>query len=404
LPETRPRRPAPAGPDGDAGTPKGSDRHQPRSAVSGSMAAMATGTSDLIADHLLADLRALVEIESPSDDVAATERCLDVAAQLGEAALGRPPRRLEAGDRRHLLWPADPVRVLVLGHLDTVWPIGTLDGWPFSVDGDRATGPGVFDMKAGVVQVFAALAGLDADGVAVLLTSDEEIGSTASRLLIETVATGARAALVAEPSAGGALKAERKGIGLYRVDVHGRAAHAGLDPERGVNALLEAARIALALADLADPAAGTTVTPSRLRAGTTVNTVPASATLEVDVRVATAAEQDRVDAAVRALTPVADGARIEVSGGPNRPPLPAEASRELVELAAGLAVDAGIDLPPAVAVGGGSDGNLTAALGVPTLDGLGAVGGNAHAEGEWVHLPSMAPRARLLRMLVEHLA
>jgi glutamate carboxypeptidase len=363
------------------------------------MDAMATGTPDL-----LASLKALVEVESPSDDIPATERCLDVAAQLGEAALRRPPRWVASGDRRHLLWPADPVRVLILGHVDTVWPIGTLDRWPFSIDGDRATGPGVFDMKAGVVQVFAALAGLDADGVAVLLTTDEEIGSAASRPLIERLAAGARAALVAEPSAAGALKAERKGIGLYRVDVHGRAAHAGLDPERGVNALLEAARIALALADLADPAAGTTVTPSRLRAGTTVNTVPASAALEIDVRVATAAEQHRVDAAVRGLTPVANGARIEVSGGPNRPPLPAEASRELVELAAGLAARAGIDLPPAVAVGGGSDGNLTAALGVPTLDGLGAVGGNAHAEGEEVHVPSMAPRARLLRMLVEHLA
>jgi glutamate carboxypeptidase len=353
---------------------------------------------------LLADLRALVEVESPSDDVAATERCADVAAQLGEVALGRPPRWVTSGDRRHLLWAADPVRVLVLGHLDTVWPLGTLDRWPFTVDGERATGPGVFDMKAGVVQAFAALAGLDADGVAVLLTTDEEIGSHASGPLIEQVATGAGAALVAEPSAAGALKAERKGIGLYRVDVHGRAAHAGLDPERGINALLEAARLALAIAGLADPAAGTTVTPSRLRAGTTVNTVPAGATLEVDVRVATAAEQDRVDAAFRALTPLAAGARIEVTGGPNRPPLPAEASRDLVALAARLAADAGLDLPPAVAVGGGSDGNLTAALGVPTLDGLGAVGGNAHAEGEWVQVPSMAPRARLLRALVEHLA
>jgi len=354
-------------------------------------------------DQLLADLRALVEVESPSDDVAATERCADVAAQLGEAALGRPPRWVTSGGRRHLLWPADPVRVLVLGHVDTVWPIGTLDRWPFTVDGDRATGPGVFDMKAGVVQAFSALAGVDADGVGVLLTTDEEIGSQASRPLIEQVAAGARAALVAEPSAAGALKAERKGIGLYRLDVHGRAAHAGLDPERGVNALLEAARLALAIAELADHAAGTTVTPSRLRAGTTVNTVPAHAVLEIDVRVAGAVEQARVDAGVRSLRPADTGVRLEVSGGPNRPPLEADASRELVALAARLAADAGIDLPPAVAVGGGSDGNLTAALGVPTLDGLGAVGGDAHAEGEWVHVPSMAPRARLLRAVVEHL-
>src|SRR3954453_9814552 len=135
---------------------------------------------------LLADLRALVEVESPSDDVAATERCADVAAQLGEAALGRPPRWVTSGDRRHLLWAADPVRVLVLGHLDTVWPLGTLDRWPFTVDGERATGPGVFDMKAGVTQLLLGLAGLDAPEVAVLLTTDEEIGSPASRALIET--------------------------------------------------------------------------------------------------------------------------------------------------------------------------------------------------------------------------
>jgi glutamate carboxypeptidase len=348
-------------------------------------------------------LRALVEAESASDDIAATDRCADVAAELGSAALGRPPRRVEAGGRRHLLWRDGPVQLLVLGHLDTVWPLGTLDRWPLTVEGERASGPGVFDMKAGVVQVFAALAGLDAPGVAVLLTTDEEIGSPTSRALIEETARGARAALVAEPSAAGALKRERKGIGLYRLEVHGRAAHAGLDPEKGVNALLEAARLALALAGLADPAAGTTVTPSRLRAGTTVNTVPDRATMEVDVRVPTRQEGERVDGALRALRPQTPGARLEVSGGLNRPQLAAESSRDLVELATRLAADAGIDLPPAVAVGGGSDGNFTAGIGVPTLDGLGAVGDNAHAEGEWVHLPSMAPRARLLRALVEHL-
>jgi glutamate carboxypeptidase len=373
------------------------------------MGAMATHIGN-DSGRLLADLQALVEVESPSDDVAATERCLDVAARLGEAALGRPPRRIESGGRRHLFWGdasgGTPARVVVLGHVDTVWPLGTLARWPFTVEGDRATGPGVFDMKAGIVQLFAGLSGLDSeflDRVAVLLTTDEEIGSHASRPLIESVAAGARAALVAEPSAAGALKRERKGIGLYRIDVHGRAAHAGLDPERGINALLEAARLALTLAGLADPAAGTTVTPSRLRAGTTVNTVPDRATLEVDVRVATSDEQERIDTAVRSLRPTDPGARLEIDGGANRPPLPAEASRELVELAARLAADAGIDLPPAVAVGGGSDGNLTAALGVPTLDGLGAVGGNAHAEGEWVHVPSIPERARLLRALVEHL-
>ena len=350
----------------------------------------------------LALLTALVEVESPAEDPGATLRCTEVAASLGAAVLGRPPRTLDSGGRRHLLWRGDRVEVLLLGHLDTVWPVGTLARWPLTVDGDRATGPGVFDMKAGVVQMLLALEGLDAPGVAVLLTTDEEIGSPTSRALIEETARGARATLVLEPSAAGALKRERKGVGMYALEVSGRSAHAGLDPEAGVNALLEAARLALELPGLADAAAGTTVTPTRLRAGTTVNTVPDRAVLDVDVRVPTAAEGERVDAAVRALQ-VGAGAALHVAGGVNRPPLAADASAALVELAATLAADLGIDLPPAVAVGGGSDGNFTAGVGVPTLDGLGAVGGNAHAEREWVHLPSITARARLLRALVEHL-
>jgi glutamate carboxypeptidase len=246
-----------------------------------------------------------------------------------------------------------------------------------------------------------ALQGLGAPGVAVLLTTDEEIGSPTSRELVEDTVRGARAALVLEPSAAGALKSERKGVAVYALEVTGRAAHAGLDPESGVNALLEAARLALKLPGLADPALGTTVTPTQLRAGTTVNTVPDRAVLEVDDRVPTAAEGERVDAAVRALRP-GPGASLHVGGGLNRPPLAADASAWLVAVATGLAAGLGVDLPPAVAVGGGSDGNFTAGVGVPTLDGLGAVGGNAHAEGEWVHLPSMTERAHLLRAVLEH--
>jgi glutamate carboxypeptidase len=348
-------------------------------------------------------LRALVEVESPSENVAATGRCVRVAAELGEATLRRSPTVVEAGGREHLLWRGEHVEVLVLGHLDTVWPLGTLARWPLTVDGDRATGPGVFDMKAGVAQLLLGLEGLDAPEVAVLLTTDEEIGSPSSRALIEATAAGARAALVAEPSAAGALKRERKGVGMYRLEVAGRAAHAGLDPESGVNALLAAAYLAMDVAALADPTVGTTVTPTRLRAGTTVNTVPATATLEVDVRVATPSEQDRVDAGVRALAPRVPGATVNVDGGVNRPPLPEASSRELVALAESCASEMGVALPPAVAVGGGSDGNFTAGIGVPTLDGLGAVGGNAHAEGEWVHLPSMRERSRLLRAVVERL-
>jgi glutamate carboxypeptidase len=354
---------------------------------------------------MLDQLAALVAVESPSHDLAATARCADAAAEIGSGLLGRSPERVRVDGRVHLLWPAAPVDVLVLGHVDTVWPVGTLARWPFSVADGRATGPGVFDMKAGLVQAFHALAGIDTERVAVLLTSDEEIGSPTSRPLIEETARDARATLVAEPSAAGALKAQRAGVSQYLLTVTGRAAHAGLDPHRGVNALLAAARLALEVTAFADAAAGTTVTPTRLHAGTTVNTVPDRATLDVDVRAGTPAEQERVDAAFRAAVADAGGsaARVELAGGPNRPPLPAELSADLVALAARIAAAEGIALPPPVAVGGGSDGNFTAGIGVPTLDGLGAVGGNAHAEGEWVDVAAMRERAVLLRRLVVEL-
>ena len=232
--------------------------------------------------------------------------------------------------------------MLVLGHHDTVWPLGSLATHPWSVEGGVVRGPGCFDMKAGLAMAFHALADLDdRDGVTLLVTGDEEIGSPTSRALIEEEAREASAALVLEASAdGGALKTARKGVSLYDVRVLGRAAHAGLEPERGVNATLELAHQALVVSALAEPARGTTVTPTVMRAGTTTNTVPAEGSFAVDVRVRTLDEQERVDAAMRSLRTVVPGASLEITGGPNRPPLEAAASAALFERARLLAAAA----------------------------------------------------------------
>jgi glutamate carboxypeptidase len=260
-------------------------------------------------------------------------------------------------------------------------------------------------MKAGLVLALHALAVLGVPGgVTLLVTGDEELGSPTSRGLIEAEAAGCRAALVLEASAdGGALKTARKGVSLYEVRAVGRAAHAGLEPERGVNATVELAHQVLAVAGLADAALGTTVTPTALSSGTVSNTVPAAGAFSVDVRMWDAAEQARVHAAMSSLLPVVPDAVLQVSGGPNRPPLAASSSAGLFALASSVA--AGLGLPPltATAVGGASDGNFTAGVGTPTLDGLGAVGGGAHADAEHVLVDSLPGRAALLAALIDTL-
>ncbi|MEU1202612.1 M20 family metallopeptidase [Streptomyces sp. NPDC005813] len=357
------------------------------------------------APRMRAQLAELVEQESFSSDLPALHSCADLVAELGAQALGSAPRRLELGGRPHLLWPGSgDGDVLVLGHFDTVWPTGTLAGWPFTVDGDLATGPGVFDMKAGIVQMFAALRLLpSAEGVAVLLTGDEEIGAPSSRKLIEDTARGCRAVLVPEPSAAGALKTARKGIGTYRLDVRGRAAHAGLEPEKGINATVEVAHQVLRIAALGDSTVGTSVTPTVLSGGSSMNTVPEQASVQVDVRAWTAAELARVDTVLRELEPVVAGAALELDGGVNRYALEASHSADLFTAAAQEARALGLAPLRGVAVGGGSDGNFTAGLGVPTLDGLGAVGDHAHAPGEYADLSAMPQRAALMAALVGRL-
>lgn len=364
---------------------------------------------------MLADLEALVRTESPSADLHAVASSADVVARLGTARLGAEPERLVIDGCTHLRWRLGdgPARVLVLCHHDTVWPLGSLARHPFALADGVLRGPGCFDMKAGLVMAWhaiataAELAAADRAGLAVtlLVTGDEEVGSPSSRALIEAEAAGCAAAFVLEASAdGGALKLERKGVSRYDVQVTGRAAHAGTEPERGVNASIEAAHQILAISALADPRRATTVTPTTVVSGTTSNTVPATASIAVDVRVRDAGEQRRVDEAIRALRPVLDGAGLHVSGGPNRPPMERGTSQELFERAGLLAAELG--LPPLTwaSVGGASDGNFTAGIGTPTLDGLGAVGGGAHADDEHLLVDELPGRTALLAALITAVA
>jgi glutamate carboxypeptidase len=360
---------------------------------------------------ILADIEELVRCESPSADLAAVAASADVVARVGARLVGSAPERIVIGGCTHLRWrlgaasdgEASP-RVLLLAHHDTVWPVGSLASHPFSVSGGVLRGPGCFDMKTGLVLALHAVAELRPCGVTILVTGDEEVGSRTSRELIEAEASGCRAALVLEASAdGGAIKTARKGTSMYRVRALGRAAHAGLEPERGVNATVELARQVLAVTGIADAGHGTTVTPTVLAAGRTFNTVPDDGSFDVDVRVWDDAEQARVDAAMRALAPATPGARLEVTGGPNRPALSRSSSAALFDRACALA--AGLGLPPLeqAAVGGASDGNFTAGVGTPTLDGLGAVGGGAHADHEHVLVAQLPGRAALLAALISDL-
>jgi glutamate carboxypeptidase len=358
-------------------------------------------------EQMVYDIGALVAVESPSADLAAVAECGEVLARLGTERLGVAPDRLVADGRVHLRWRlgSGPNRVLLLGHYDTVWPLGSLASHPFEVTDGVLRGPGCFDMKAGLVIALHAAAALAAGcPVTILSTADEEIGSPSSRALIEAEAAQCVAALVLEASAdGGALKTARKGVSLYRVRAIGRASHAGLEPERGVNATVELSAQVLAVASFGDSSVGTTVTPTMLTSGTTSNTVPAEGEFTVDVRARDVAEQQRVDALMHGLAPTVPGARLEVTGGPNRPPLPASASRALFERASQLAEGLGLRPLSGVAVGGGSDGNFTAGVGVPTLDGLGAVGGGAHADHEHVLVAELPGRVALIEALVSDL-
>lgn len=355
------------------------------------------------ATRTLERLRDLVSIETPtgsSDGLTTAQKLVRswVDPTIHDAGVTET-----VGGVTHLLWRGgDSPRVLLLAHLDTVFPAGTIRTRPFHVAGDRATGPGVFDMKAGIVILAEALDLLrGTTDVAVLLTSDEEIGSPTSRALIEREARRAGSVLVLEPSLDGAVKTARKGAGIYRLEMRGRAAHAGLEPWAGRSALVELAHQVLAVQMLADEHHGTTVSPTVAHAGTGTNVIPDFAELNVDVRAWTAEELQRVDAALRALPPKTPDVAVQISGEVNRPPLEQSASAELLRRARAVARDLGQAPIETASAGGSSDGNFAASVGAQTLDGLGPDGGGAHSVDEWVSVASVMERIELVAGLID---
>ena len=367
-----------------------------------------------LANHewLLDFIEALVAIESPSDDPAAVNLCgAELASRLTE--LGATITRASsstAGDHLRASFGTGDRQVLLLGHFDTVWPVGQLERMPLKRDGGKLCGPGVFDMKAGIglatlaTRALMAQAALDRARIVMLWTSDEEIGSITSRAMIETEARKSEAVLVFEPSLpGGALKTSRKGVGQFELVVRGISAHAGLDPGKGVSAIHELARQVLAIERIQDLDRGVSVNVGIVQGGSRANVVAAEARATVDARAVTIADADAIDRTLKSLAPVLTGTSLEVIGGFDRPPLERSAAVvRLYEMARGIAREMGIDLHEGSA-GGGSDGNFTAALGVPTLDGLGAVGDGAHAIHEHVEIDALASRAALIAGLLTRL-
>ena len=348
--------------------------------------------------QMVEHVKQFVNIESPSNEPEMLQRSAEFLAQVMTDVLGKAPQIIASDKGPHVHWKgSEDTKVLIIGHHDTVFPKGTVAKRGFSIDGDIARGPGIFDMKAGIIQAIYGLSEIrEACGAEILITSDEEIGSYASRELIEARARATGNVLVFEPSGNGdALKIARKGVGTFVVDIAGRASHAGLDPEKGINALIELAAQVQAIAAIAQPEIGTTVTPTIATAGTTENVVPAAAQITVDVRVNVVSEKARVETALGALQPTVAGATISVSGSINRPPMHESAAAALYAVAQSVAVGIGISDLHGIAVGGGSDGNFTAAIGIPTLDGLGACGGGAHAESEYIKIKTMGERAAL---------
>ena len=363
-------------------------------------------------DAMVATIRELVEIESPSDNKAAVDRLADVVAQKFASFGGAVRMHRVADFGNHLqvdLGGASGAPVLLLGHYDTVYPMGTLEKMPCRVDGDKLTGPGVLDMKSGIALMLPAIAGLrDWHGelprpVSVLLVSDEEVGSDSSRAITESLAKKAAAVLVLEPSYGreGAVKTARKGVGEYEIKVIGKSSHAGLDFEKGANAILELARQIEKISGFTDLKKGLTVNVGIVSGGSRTNVVPAEAVAQVDVRIAQMKDAAGIEKKMRGLRAFNRKCKVEISGGINRPPMERTAGvAALYSAAVGIARDLGWKLGEA-AVGGGSDGNFTAGLGIPTLDGLGGVGDGAHAVHEHILISELPRRAALLAGLIE---
>ena len=374
-------------------------------------------------DDMVSTIQELVELESPSDDKAAVDRVAEVVAAKFSQLNGAVRVHYAKNFGNHLQVDfagksvpgkspsakSDSKPVLLLGHYDTVYPLGTLVTMPCRVHGERLTGPGVLDMKSGIAVMLHAIQGLQSwhgelpRPVTVFLVSDEEVGSDSSRAITEALAKKAAAVLVLEPSYGlrGAVKTGRKGVGEYSVKVTGKASHAGLDFKKGVNAIVELARQIEKISGFTDLKKGLTVNVGIVSGGSRTNVVPAQATAHIDVRIARLRDAAGLDKKMRGLRAFNRKCKIEISGGINRPPMERTAGgASLYAQAAAIARELGWKLEEAV-VGGGSDGNFTAALGIPTLDGLGGVGDGAHAIHEHILISELPRRAALLAGLIE---
>ncbi|HEY2170913.1 MAG TPA: M20 family metallopeptidase [Candidatus Angelobacter sp.] len=368
--------------------------------------------------EMLSLLRKMVEIESPSDDKAAVDRMGSFLAESFERLGGQVTFYPQEAAGNHLKADFPGVAssgalgkpVLLLGHFDTVWPLGTLAKMPFRMEAGRAFGPGVYDMKAGIAMMMFALRALkEADAahrpVTILLDTDEEVGSTTGRPIVEATAKDCEAVLVLEPSQGpqGHLKTSRKGVGDITVRVRGRASHSGVDFEKGRSAIVELARQLLEIVKFTDLSRGITVNPGVVQGGTRSNVIAAEAWAEVDLRIARAADAQELQQKFAALKPFDPDCSIELSGGINRPPMErTERTVRLFSLAREIAGAMGWKLEES-STGGGSDGNFTSALGIPTLDGLGALGEGAHASNESVVIQELPQRTALLAGLIQSL-
>ena len=367
---------------------------------------------------IIALIRELVECESPSDDPAAVNRFVDLLASklspLGTVKTlpgGRFGRHLRCEFSLPGTPPPDQGPILCLGHSDTVWPLGTLPSMPFLEKDGRLWGPGVLDMKSGIAFLISAIKTLKeldhpvGRRVMLQVNSDEEVGSDSSRPLTEAAAKLSAAVLVLEPGTGleGKLKTARKGVGDYRVTIHGRASHAGVDFKNGASAIVELARQIERIAKFTNIETGITVNPGVIRGGTRTNVVAAEASTEVDIRIARAKDAPGLDKKFRGLKAYDKRCKIEIDGGLNRPPMErGPGIRKLFETARGMAKELDVKLKESM-TGGGSDGNFTAALGIPTLDGLGGVGEGAHALNESILINRIADRTALLAMLIANL-
>ena len=360
---------------------------------------------------MLEYLRQTVEIESPSHSKPGIDRLARFLAEEFKRRAGKV-RLLKHPTAGSAVWAefwasrVEHKPILLLGHLDTVWEIGTLAQMPYRVRGRRAFGPGILDMKSGIVIGLWAIRALQtlkispAGPIHVFLNSDEEVSSIAFRKEVLAAARGARAVLVLEPAAaGGALKTARKGVGEFKITVHGRSAHAGVNPAAGVNAIMELMRQLITIQSFARPQQGLTINVGRIEGGTRSNVVPERATAWIDVRIPRLQDRAIIEGRIRGRRPYDPGTTLEIEGGISRPPMEREMAVGLFRKARALGRAMGMDLAEA-STGGGSDGNFTAALGIPTLDGLGAVGDGAHARHEHILIPELPRRAALLAGLL----